>query len=79
MEKILGLINSFEERNNLSVSMVIHSDGSGHIMEFWDNEEIFSFDNMHDFEHKASSINLKKDEKGLSLSPIEIIKDEPTQ
>jgi hypothetical protein len=40
MEEILELIRVFETRNNISITIQVHGDGSSSIKEFWDNDVI---------------------------------------
>ena len=45
MGDLLELMQEFEKRNNTSVSLDLCSDGSGTLKEFWENDEIKSFEN----------------------------------
>lgn len=77
METILKLISEFEKRNNMSVSLTIHSDGSGMLEEFWDREELFQFDGIIDLCGKLSKISYELDESGRSYSPVRLINPSP--
>jgi hypothetical protein len=73
MKTTLKLINEFEERNNISISLVLQGDGSCSLQEFWDYEVIKSFDKIDELHTFLENGNLKKDKKGLSISPIQIV------
>lgn len=72
MIETLKLINEFEERNNISVSLVLHGDGSCFLQEFWDYEVIKSFDKIEELHTFLENGKLKKAKDGRSVSPIEI-------
>lgn len=70
MENIIELSKEFEKRNNISITVCIHSDYSGFICEFWDKEEITSFEDLKGLVEFLSNANLRKDKSGRSLSPV---------
>lgn len=72
MEKIIELTQQFEKRNNLSVTVCIHTDYSGNVEEFWDGEKLFSFNDLTELKYKLKSINYKKNSEGICLSPVQI-------
>lgn len=85
-EKILGLdystpllnaINSFSERNNISIYLELHGDGSGRIVEFWEGDDGITFKDQQELFSILLNTNLQKDENGLCISPITIVKPEP--
>lgn len=43
MKEILKLLNEFEDRNNISVYIEFHSDGSGNLFELWEGDLICNF------------------------------------
>lgn len=72
MNDFLKLISVFEERNNISVSILLHSDCSGIIREFWDEDFIKKFDNKQELFNFLEDGKLKMVD-GRSVNPIEII------
>jgi len=76
MKEILILINNFEKRNNISISVVLHGDGSGSIQEFWDYDEIKTFENEEQLIAFLSIAELEKDTKDNRVhKPIKIVKE----
>lgn len=73
--ELLKKISDFEEINNISISVLIHSDGSGTVKEFWSEEEFKSFDSTEDLNRFLIEGRLKKSEKGRSVSPIVILSE----
>ena len=73
MKTTLKLINEFEERNNISVSLVLQGDGSCSLQEFWHCEVINSFDKIDELHTFLKNCNLIKDKDGHSISPIEVV------
>lgn len=72
MEEILKLMYGFEERNNLSITLEINSDGSGNLREFWDDEIIKEFDDTNQLKSFLETGNLEMKD-GQCASPIKII------
>ena len=73
MKDTLELLNEFEDRNNISTTIEINGDGSGNLREFWDEEIIKEFDNLEDLNSFLVNGNLKKDDDGCSIKPIQIL------
>jgi hypothetical protein len=71
MGDLLELMNEFELRNNISTTIKIHSDGSGSLEEFWDNEGIISFENSSELRAFLANGKLKMKD-GRSVKPIKI-------
>lgn len=67
------LLKDFEKRNNISVMITIFSDGSWTLSEFWDADNIKAGLNTDDYKDFLKNANLRKDENGLSVKPIEIL------
>jgi hypothetical protein len=72
MEDLLKLMDEFEKRNNTSISLDLCSDGSGTLKEFWDGDEIKSFENSSELFCFLEKGKLKMLD-GRSVSPIEIV------
>jgi hypothetical protein len=73
MKKLISALKEFETRNNISASIIVQSDGSYGVMEFWKDEDLGSFDSTEDLLKFLSETQYKLDEKGLCLSPCQII------
>ena len=74
MDTIIKLMNEFEKRNNISISLTLHSDGSGIVEEFWDREELFQFKNYSDLYENLFTVNYELDENGICYSPVRLKK-----
>ena len=72
MKNLQKLMEKFEKRNNISTSLILHSDGSGNLVEFWHEDEIKSFSKISELISFLEKGRLKK-ENGRAVSPIEII------
>lgn len=75
MVDTLKLMNEFEERNNISTTIEINSDGSGNLREFWDDEIIKEFDTIEALNSFLTNGKLKLAEDGRSVNPIEIVSE----
>lgn len=73
MKELLHLINNFEKRNNISTTLILQSDGSGHLEEFWDEETIFDFEDTDNMTHLLKNIQLLINEDGYCSKPIQIV------
>lgn len=72
MEKLIAALKEFETRNNISASIIVNSDGSFGLMEFWTEEDLGSFDSVEALLKFLSETQFKLDEKGICLSPCQI-------
>jgi hypothetical protein len=72
MKKTLKLINEFEQRNNISIAVLLCSDGSSTVEEFWENEELNNSDTIEELHEFLINTNYKLDEKGLCFSPVQL-------
>lgn len=72
MEGLLELMKKFEQRNNISVSLDLFSDGSGDLLEFWDEECIKAFSSLPELYHFLESGKLEMKD-GHSTKPIKIV------
>lgn len=62
---------AFEQRNNISITLDLCSDGSGLIKEFWNEEVLFRFDTPEDLEVKLKITQYQLDENGYCISPVQ--------
>jgi hypothetical protein len=72
MGDLLELMQEFEKRNNTSISLDLYSDGSGILKEYWDGDEVKSFENSSDLRSFLANGKLKMKD-GRSVKPIKII------
>lgn len=73
VDNILFALKAFEKRNNISAAIEICSDGSGNILEFWDDGHLERFNTPEELFSILETINYKKDERGICISPVERI------
>jgi hypothetical protein len=59
MEELLAFMESFERKNNISLSLEMKSDGSGIIKEVFYGEKIKSFNNYSELSMFLATANLK--------------------
>lgn len=72
MKNTLELLEDFEERNNISTRMTLYSDGSGDLVEFWNDEELKEFKSLKELESFLKVTNYKL-EGERCLSPVQIV------
>lgn len=75
MDVLFEKINAFEDRNNISILVQFCGDKSGHVIEFWDDDLIFQFDNIEDLYDGLDNIKLRKHSDGRTIKPTEIIEE----
>lgn len=73
MEEFLKNLNAFEERNNTSAMVLIHSDGSASIKEFWDSEELAGFKDVDSLNKYLKETQYKLSENGRCISPVQVV------
>lgn len=73
INELLQLMKDYEERNNISVYLALCSDGSGDVLEFWNDNELESFDNEDQLISILQNSTYKKGENGYCITPIEKI------
>jgi len=67
MNLLIDLINRFEKRNNFSITIQIHGDASGLVVEFWDEKPLYHFDSTDDLEGYLQSEQYEFDNKGRAI------------
>jgi len=72
MEQLLKLMEDFEKRNNISISIDLCDDGSGMLKEYWEEDVIKTFDNSKELELFLSNGKLEMN-KGRAVKPIKIL------
>ena len=72
MKALITALKKFESRNNISASVIVQSDGSFGLMEFWTEEDLGAFTSIEDLLKFLSETQYKLDEKGICLSPCQI-------
>jgi hypothetical protein len=72
MEELISALKQFETRNNISASIIVNSDWSFGVMEFWEEEDLGSFKSIEDLLKFLSETQYVLDEQGICLSPCKI-------
>lgn len=73
MERTLKLLNNFEKRNNISTTLVIHSDQSGYLDEYWEEETLKSFKTINELEEFLKGTQYEMTDCGICISPVRIV------
>ena len=73
MDKLIENIKKFEERNNVSAIVVVYSDGSNEVKEFWDSENFASFDNIDKLQEYLERATYKMSGNGRMISPSKLV------
>lgn len=71
LKPILKLMKSFEKRNNISITLLLCSDGSFGIEEFWENDMLFEGD-LKQVNVFLEHTKYKLANDGRCLDPVEI-------
>lgn len=72
MDKLINALKSFEARNNISASIIMQSDGSFGLKEFWTEEELGSFNSAEELLKFLSETQYILDKMGVCISPCQI-------
>lgn len=72
MEELISALKQFEKHNNISASVIVNSDESFGVMEFWTEEDLGSFDSTNDLLKFLLETQYILDENGVCLSPCKI-------
>jgi hypothetical protein len=72
MKELISALKEFEARNNISASIIVQSDGSYGVMEFWTEENLGDFNSADDLLKFLSQTQYVLDEQGICLSPCKI-------
>jgi hypothetical protein len=72
MEELISALKQFETRNNISAFVIVLSDGSFGLAEFWEEEDLGSFKSVEDLLKFLSETQYELDEKGICISPCKI-------
>jgi len=72
MEQLISALTRFEARNNISAAVIVHSDWSFGLIEFWTNEDLGSFDSFDSLLKFLSETQYELDDRGVCLSPCKI-------
>jgi hypothetical protein len=73
MDKLIENIQHFEKRNNVSAIVVVYSDGSNEVKEFWDSENFASFKDMKSLHEFLENATYKMSENGRMISPSKLV------
>lgn len=69
-KKLQKIMQEFEKRNNISIYLEIHSDGSGQAYEAWHETSLIEFSTEMQMLHFLRKTKYKLDERGLCISPV---------
>lgn len=72
MKELISALNEFETRNNISASVIVNSDGSCGVVEFWSQEDLGDFNSTEELIKFLLQTQYVLDEKGVCLSPCRI-------
>ena len=72
MEQLISALKEFETRNNISAFVIVLSDGSFGLMEFWEEEDLGSFKSFEDLLKFLLETQYILDEQGVCISPCKI-------
>lgn len=72
MKEITMLLEQFERRNNLSTALLVYSDGSSSLSEFWDYDLIVEAITIEEMENFLKNTQLQLDDDGKCLKPFVI-------
>ena len=72
MKEIIELMERFEIRNNISITLNLFSDGSSSIEEFWDQEVLNASDTIEELIEFLENTNYMKSEDGRCIKPCQI-------
>ncbi|NOQ49707.1 MAG: hypothetical protein GQ553_03470, partial [Nitrosomonadaceae bacterium] len=70
MDELKQLIKNFEKRNNMSITVTIYGDGSGTVVEFWEEDELKEYSNTKELRSFLQDTQYELDEKGKCISPV---------
>lgn len=72
MKELISALKQFEARNNISAFILVHSDGSFGLMEFWEEEDLGSFKSIEELLNFLLGAQYELDGKGICISPCKI-------
>ena len=73
MGEFLALIMAFEKRNNISIYVEIHADGSSCVLEFWSEEKLTSATSIEELYKFLIETSYVLDENGICNFPATLI------
>lgn len=72
MKELISALKDFETRNNISASIVVQSDWSFGVIEYWTEECLGNLDSFDGLLKFLSETQYELDETGICLSPCKI-------
>jgi hypothetical protein len=72
MEQLISALKQFDARNNISASIIVNSDGSCGVMEFWTEEDLGEFKSVESLLKFLYETQYELDAKGICISPCKI-------
>lgn len=69
MEKIIEALKYFEGRNNISAFVTVHSDGSLELLEFWEEDILWTCASPEELIYYLLNTKYELDENGVCIKP----------
>jgi hypothetical protein len=72
MDKLISALKKFESRNNITAIVIVNSDCSFGLEEFWAQDDLGSFDSFEELLKFLNETQYVLDEKGVCHRPCQI-------
>jgi hypothetical protein len=69
MKELIDALKYFEDRNNISAFVTVHSDGVLELFEFWEEDNLASFKTSEEMHHYLLTTQYALDEEGICIKP----------
>ena len=73
MKNLLEKIKSFEDRNNISALVILYSDGSNQVKEFWESSDLSKLDRIDELEQFLDRATYEKADNGRMKTPAKLV------
>jgi hypothetical protein len=72
MKELISALKQFETRNNITAIVIVNSDSSFGLEEFWAQDDLGSFDSIDELLKFLKETQYKLDENGVCKRPCQI-------
>lgn len=72
MKELISALKEFERRNNITAIVIVNSDSSFGLEEFWAQDDLGSFDSFEDLLKFLNETQYVLDENGVCHRPCKI-------
>ena len=72
MEQLISALKEFEARNNISVSLIVQSDWSFGLIEFWTQDDLGSFNSLEELLKFLTDAEYELDKYGDCVRPCKL-------